>query len=362
MLKNPCLVLILLFSLVACGGGSSSGPILGPQPDPGPLFLNRGLNGTTVVALAETDGRLFGGTDQGVYRYEEDDRWTRTTPETWSVRSLEGLRANQLIASITVDLDQHLLVESRDGGTSWTILEHNFGGPAGQGPREPAQRLRFDPDSGALFATGYGVLAQSLDSGRNWTILNGAWGIVGTGLGALSFTQGLKDFWYGGQGALEDPVLLRYSPESNETVDLSAAVEDLLPRPSTIENVVFYPTSEDTVFALGEGGVIRSMDYGSSWEASLVNYTSRFYFDLIIDEQTGVTYTGGWSKNFTDPQRLVLEVSTDSGLTWETHQDTDAELRGGIWSMRLLTLDNRRRLFLGLQGGGVYEVNLEALD
>ncbi|MEL7044533.1 MAG: hypothetical protein AAGL66_05855, partial [Pseudomonadota bacterium] len=241
------------------------------------------------------------------------------------------------------------------------VLTHDFGGPAIGLPLEPVQRLRFDHHSGDLLATGYGVLARSRDWGRSWEILDGAWGRVGTGLGGLSTAMAGQYIWYGGQGAIEDPVLIRYQRSGDQSEDLSEPIEALLPRPSTVESIRFYPTSESTVFVTGEGGVVRSMDSGASWEPALVNSTSRFYFDLLIDDRTGTIYTAGWDKNFTDPQPLILEVSNDSGLTWSTYQHQDPGLRGGVWSMAFVALDGRRRLFLGLQGGGVYEVDLQVL-
>ena len=143
------------------------------------------------------------------------------------------------------------------------------------------------------------------------------------------------------------------------STDLSDAILELLKRPSTVEGVVFYPNAETTVFVSGEGGVLRSSDYGTSWSPILTNDSSRFYFDVLVDDETGMIYTGGWDKDFVNPQQLILEVSDDSGDTWRSFKHTDTDIRGGIWSLLLARFGNEKRLFVGLQGGGVYEVELD---
>ena len=345
----------LTLAVSACEEGSSGGPIV---IDPPPLFVARGLAGATVVGLVQADDQVFAGTDRGIYRLQRDGQWLRVAPEHWSVLSIEALASSRLLASVAFGRDHYELVESQDGGLSWNILAHDFGGPASSIAREPVQRLHFDDQRGELLATGYGALARSSDHGRSWEVLDGDWGRVGTGLGALSVAMVADDIWYGGQGAIEDPILLRYSRSGGESVDFSTEIEALLPRPSTVESVRFYPTSDSTVFVAGEGGVIRSSDAGSSWEPVLVNSTSRFYFDLLIDDRSGTIFTAGWDKDFTNPQALRLEVSTDSGITWTAYRHENPDLQGGVWSMAFVELDGRRRLFLGLQGGGVYEVDL----
>lgn len=359
-----CLITIL-FLITGCGSGSSSGsptppPAPVPPPEPESPFESRGLGGLTVIAFAETETTLVAGTDGGIYLYEGEDAWTLKTPAEWSVLAMEALYPSQLMASVRQGAES-LLVESLNGGEDWRIVENNFGVIPDFEEREPIQRLLFRDDTGELFATGYTSLAVSEDFGGTWQVIDGEWGGIGTGLSALSHAPNRDHYWYGGQGALEDPVLLSFSRFLGDRIDHSAAVEALLPRPSTVEQVRFYPDNEDLVYVMGEGGLIASSDYGANWDALLVNDNSRFYFDLAIDEQSGVMYTGGWDKNFTDPQPLILEISTDSGLTWTAVEHDDATLQGGIYSLVLWEQDDAKRLFLGLQGGGVYEARLSLL-
>ncbi|MEO1018719.1 MAG: hypothetical protein AAFY56_13665 [Pseudomonadota bacterium] len=358
--------LVLLFAATAfagCSSGDSSpgDPIVVPPPINDPVFVYRGLEGQTVVALAQTDTSVLAGTTRGIYRYDGGTDWTLTTPADWSVTALEALNPTRLLAAVDVSGTERHIVESLDAGNTWNVVQNDFGGSLLQ-PREPVFRMAFDESSGELLATGYGALARSADFGRTWTVLNGQWGVVSTGLSALSKADLRGDIWYGGQGALEDPVLIRYSPNSGQSVNLSAAIETILPRPSTVESIRFYPTAEDIVFVVGEGGIAVSSDYGANWRASLTNTRARFYFDLIIDEPTGAVYSAGWDKNFTDPQPLILDISLNGGQSWQSYQHDDSSILGGVWSMRLVDLNDRRRLFLGLQGGGVYEVDLDAMD
>ncbi len=361
-----CLLIATACLLAGCGGGSGSSsplppPLPAPPPQPDPPFESRGLGGFTVIAFAQTETTVAAGTDGGIYLFEGDDRWALKTPQDWSILALEALYPSRLMASVRVGPESSLLVESLNGGEDWRIVENNFGVVAGFQQREPIQSLLFRDDTGELFATGYTSLAVSGDFGRNWQVLDGEWGGIGTGLPALSHASSRDDYWYGGQGALEDPVLLAFSRSSGARVDHSAAVESLLPRPSTVERVRFYPGNDDLVYIMGEGGLIASSNYGVNWDALLVNDRSRFYFDLVIDSQSGVLYTGGWDKNFTDPQPLILEISTDSGLTWTAVEHEDRALQGGIYSLLLWEQAGAKRLFLGLQGGGVYEARLSSL-
>ena len=358
-----CPLATTLFLVAGCGGGSGSSSPLPPVPPPAPdpPFESRGLGGLTVIAFAETETTLAAGTDGGIYLYQGGNDWALKTPENWSVLALEALYPSQLMASVRLGPESTLLVESLNGGEDWRIVENDFGVIEGYEGREPIQGLLFRDDSGELFATGYTSLAASGDFGRHWQVIDGEWGGVATGFTALSHAPNRDHYWYGGQGALEDPVLLAFSRLSGERIDHSAAVESLLPRPSTVERVRFYPNNEDLVYVMGEGGLIASSDYGVSWHPVLVNDRSRFYFDLVIDEQSGVMYTGGWDKNFADPQPLVLEISSDSGLTWTAAEHDDPSLQGGIYSLVLWEQDEAKRLFLGLQGGGVYEARLSLL-
>ena len=350
-------VLALVVLTAACGDDNNS-----PQrpPEPGAAFEYRGLNGLTVVDLEQTADTLIAGTNDGIYKYIGEDDWTLVSPSGWNVLAITALYPSHLLASIQIQLGVFRLAESVNSGDDWTLIETDFGGSA-TGQTEPVLEIVFEEASGKLLATGYDVLAMSSDFGRSWSAVDGGWQRIATGTDALAYSSQHGDIWSGGQDALENAKLRRVDRHTGESSDLSDGVLEWLKRPSTIESITFYPHAEHIVFVSGEGGVLRSADYGSSWSPVLVNDTSRFYFDVVIDGDTGLAYTGGWDKDFVNPQTLVLEVSHDTGVTWQSHEYQDADILGGIWSLLLARFGGEKRLFVGLQGGGVYEVDMDAV-
>lgn len=356
MKKSTCLAVMAL-SMVAC---SDSDSVTDPSEPPS-AFVYRGLEGSTIVDLVQTENTLVAATESGIYKYTGNEDWALVTPQDWDVLAVVPLYPSHLLASVQLSADEFRLAESLNSGDDWSIVENDFGGVAGV-QTEPMLELAFDEASGELFATGYDVLARSDDFGRSWSVYDGDWQRTATGMSALAIAIQHGDIWFGGQDAIENASLRHTDRSTGESTDLSEAIQELLVRPSTVKSVVFYPNAETTVFVGGEGGVVRSNDYGTSWSPILTNDTSRFYFDLLVDDETGMIYTGGWDKNYVDPQRLVLEVSDDSGITWRAFEHTDSDIRGGIWSLLIARLDNEKRLFVGLQGGGVYEVELDRLN
>lgn len=355
MKKSICLA-VLAISVVACSGSDS----LPEFPQPPSAFVYRGLDGSTIVDLEQTESTVVAATENGIYKYAGNEDWTLVSPQDWNVLAIVALYPSHLLASVQSGNGEYRLAESLNSGDVWSIVENDFGGVAG-GQAEPILQLAFDDTRGELFATGYDVLARSDDFGRSWSVRDGDWQRIATGMSALAFSRQHGDIWFGGQDAIENANLRRSDRDTGESTDLSGAIQELLVRPSTVKSVVFYPNAETTVYVSGEGGVLRSNDYGTSWLPILTNDMSRFYFDLLVDDETGMIYTGGWDKNYVDPQRLVLEVSDDSGDTWRTFEHANTGIRGGIWSLLLARFNNEKRLFVGLQGGGVYEVELDRL-
>lgn len=348
--------LALVALMVACG--DSDTPSDGSEPPSAFIYL--GLAGLNVVALEETESTLIAATNGGIYKYLGEADWALVSPKSWSISEVTALYPSHLLASVQTQDGEFRLVESLNSGDYWAVVANNFGGSPDE-QSEPIKRMVFDDTSGDLFATGYDVLARSDDFGRSWFVVSGDWQGFATGMSALTYSSQHGDFWFGGQGAIENARLLRTDRESGESTDLSVAVSELLESPSTVKSVVFYPSAEQTVFVSGEGGILSSTNYGTSWSPTLVNDSSRFYFDVVIDDETGIIYTGGWDKNFDSPQPLILEVSDDSGTTWQSFEYQDAAIQGGIWSLRLAQFGPDKRFFVGLQGGGVYEIELDRL-
>ena len=355
MRKNIYAVTLLLL-IAACD--DSNGPRNPPRSDA--VFIDRGLDGIEVVALEQTASTLIAATSSGIYKYVGGDDWVLVSPADWKAIAITALYPCHLLASVETPAGEFRLVESLNSGDSWNAVGNNFGG-TDNSQSEPIKAIRFDDASGVLFATGYDVLARSSDFGRSWAVVNGAWQGFATGLSALKYSSQYRDIWYGGQDAIENPSLRRTDRDTGGSENLSTKVSELLERPSTIKSVVFYPFAEQTVFVSGEGGVLRSTDYGQSWSPVLVNETSRFYFDVVVDAKTGTAYSAGWDKDYDNPQPLILDFSNDGGQTWQSREYQGAAIQGGVWSLLLAEFGKDQQLFIGLQGGGVYEVEMENL-
>lgn len=351
---RTCCFALSGFMLLACGsgGGGLEGPKPNPTPTiPQPTFAQSGLQGKIVNHLLATESTVYAATDAGVYLFE-DDQWQLRSQADWQVLDIVRYGERHLLISAK-QKDKSLLAESKDDGLSWEILTHNFSDMSG----EPAFRLVLH--QGKLYGVGYDVLAVSEDRGRNWRLLAGGWNGFARGMSALTVHPSKPDVWYGGQGAIENIILRKLDIETLAEENYPDIV-DLLPAPSVVKSIVMHPTDPERVFITGEGGLIQSSDYGQSWQVLRTNDNYRFYFGLLLDSQDpDVMYTAGWSKDYDNPQSLILEISRDGGKNWQNYQHPDSSLFGGVYSMASRREQGKEVLYLGLYKGGVMKVVLE---
>lgn len=344
----------VLAVLASCGGKDSNNDPLAPR------FEYSGLTGHIVSQITAYDNEapLLVATDKGLYISDNGGEWERSSPISWRVNSIENASSSHILASVTID-GEHKLMESLNGGQDWDEVDSDFGIVDESASQEQIRNMLYDQDSDVLYGVGLGVLAQSNDIGREWAVVDGDWQSFATGLSALERHPDTGDFWIGGQGAIENPVLRQVSSVDNEAVDHSQEVMELLEAPSVVKAIRFFDNDENRVLVSGEGGIIQSLDYGQTWQALHVNHNSRFYFDVIVDpDNSDILYTAGWDKNFDDPQELRLEVSRDGGKTWKIYKHKDPALRGGVWSMKLRTESNKKVIYLGLCNGGVFRATV----
>lgn len=349
-LSKLSLAVFLLGALTACDDDDRK-----PIGQRGPvLFHHEGLDGREVIRLYEHDGRYFAATDKGLYSKEAGaSQWQATGLKEQHVYDIAFIDDGHSIASVRSTVGEATaenLVETLDAGASWEIIEHDFGGE----DREAAFGFHFDADNNALFATGRDALAVSYDEGYSWDLLAGDWGSFSHAKNIVKLNAATNEVWYGGQNAIEQMVLNRYSLDTEEL----QSFPDLLPAPAVIYGIQFHPEDEQTVIVSGEGGIMKSEDNGENWQSLTGDVDHRFYFDLAFDpSDADILYTAGWTKNWETPQPLILELSRDAGKTWTKYQHPSNKLFGGMRSILAATEAGKTVLYLGLYGGGVMKVS-----
>lgn len=322
--------------LAGCGGGGEGDS---PPALPSLQVSFEGLSGLKVArlrsspqgTLAVTNNGLFGRTGQG---------WQPLGLAGRELVDVAVTSRGRIVASSRLEG----MFESSNLGASWQPMISNFGGATGP---ETAWALLADGDR-LLATTGYGF-AESRDEGRNWTLRVGQWSIVSTGMPALTVGAGAT-VWFGGQNAIEQLVLGRWSGSSLQEWDR------LMPSPSVVTSVRLVAAEPQRALVCGEGGIIQTRDGGRSWTPVFVNNVSRFYFDVLPDpSRPGRWVSAGYSK--TDAfQPLRVAISDDDGASWRELEYPDNRLFGGVLSMNV-TLEEGRSIFrFGLAGGGIARV------
>jgi photosystem II stability/assembly factor-like uncharacterized protein len=349
-------LLLPAITLPACGGGGGDTGTPMPPPLTEPRFTPDGLDGRIVRRLkagADAQSTLYAGTDQGVWRRRSGGGWQALGPANHTVLDFVLIDAQTLLVAAQRNdpVPAYALLETRDGGTSWQALAHDFGGD--EGP-EPVRALHWQASTGRLLATGTDVLAESTDRGRRWRRLSGQWQAFGQPKDALAVEPTSGDIWYGGQDAIEGLVLMRRRAAGGQ-VD---SYPGLMPNPSVTKAIRFVPGQPQRVIVGGEGGLVQTVDNGARW-TRLLDADYRFHFDVLQDPQRPARFvTAGWSKNFDDPQPLVVQISDDDGRSWRRLQHPDNRLFGGVWSMAVAVENGRTVYTLGLYKGGAMRLEL----
>ncbi len=353
-----CSLLAAIFLLSACGGGGGSGGNPTPAPPVNvPGFVSEGLDGLVVTEIREHNGRLYAATHDGLFgKAKGDNNWVSLGLDGFRVESLAIIDDMRWVAAVFDPLWDGLLnarlMETYNGGGNWSELVSNWGG-TNPNP-EPAYSLLFDDSAQRLYASGANLLAKSDDLGTSWELLEGQWASGVVPYRALALNAANQQLWYGGQNSIEELILNRYDLNSGS----SETWLRLLPSPAVAIDVELDPTNADHILVASEGGLLQSMDNGQTWETPLGDVGHRFYFDVALDPQDPATlYTIGWDKNFDSPQPLILEVSYDSGTTWQQHEHEDETLFGGAWSLHATVEDGATVLYAGLFRGGIYKIS-----
>jgi photosystem II stability/assembly factor-like uncharacterized protein len=343
------LVLVILLLLTSCDYDDRATP--GPEL----TFKQIGLDNLKVHELVSVgEDSLFAATSDGIYV----KRITSSTP--FAEVGLKGRNVLDLI----VFNPEHIIAttgnrgsttdnpgihETLNGGSSWDKI--TFGDGVNE---EAAHSLSHHPtNKNVVYATGNALIAKSVDYGRNWEPIWGDWGGFASGT-AVAVINPFKqtDLWYGGQGGIENGYL-GYLRNGQPVVQWY----DLVDNPTVVVEVAFTNHGSENIFAGFEGALMRTSNNGDDWEQVIDGHVNGLRFFYGIDNSShneNHVYAGGWLKGV-DQQSLVLYTSHDAGETWETKTFED-EQSGGIFAMTVITKNGRDKIFVGLDGGGVYEI------
>ncbi|WP_147303551.1 exo-alpha-sialidase [Rhodohalobacter sp. SW132] len=351
MINRFILLALLSFTsiLISCGTDAT-------EPKQPSFEWNKlGLDGLTVNKI-EIDGNLlYAATNDGLYR-KNIQSTSSFEPVGLQDNNIEAflIYSDQILFASVANRDtehEYEIHKSDNRGASWQELESNFGG--NEDGEILSEFLRHPSHKDTIYATSNYTIAKSGDMGNSWDLIWGEWGAIAGPTSAIAINpQRENELWAGGQGPIEDGYLVRLVDE--EETDRWT---DLVPNPTTVKEIVFDKQSSQTIFAGYEGALMKTNDNGASWQTSIdKHHNFRFFFGIAFSNlNPDILFAGGWLKAVDDPQSLKLFYSMDKGETWE-EEIFENEPYGGILDMQLITEGDKDRIFIALDGGGIYEV------
>jgi len=313
-----------------------------------------GLSGIRVNELRLMGNDLFAITGDGIYK---------TDITTAAPMELVGLKGKHILTAALLS-DTELLASHRDaennieaepilyhstnGGVTWEVLAHNFGGEA----KEPIFHFDWNPSQPeVLLGTGYQVVAKSTDKGITWEPIWGDFDMFANRMRAFINPPKPNDVWTGGQGAIENGYLVHLRNE--EEINFW---NDLVPNPTTVKKVAFDSHTPQGIYVGWEGELSRTTDEGQTWEMLIDRHEeSHFFFGIgFSTANPQLVVAGKWAKT-DEPQPLELFYSLDRGNTWKV-KDFPQVAYGGIHDLIVKSESGKERIFVGLDKGGVYEI------
>lgn len=300
---------------------------------------------------------LFAATGDGIYKknINQEEVFQAIGLKGKNVETILVWSPEEIIASIAdFQGDAEIYIATTlNGGSSWEVMETNFGGGSVD-PHIVWEFLKASGTSDVIYATSNYVVAKSLDRGMTWIPIWGDWEQFAKATSGLAINPLISnEMWLGGQGGIEDGYLVRLENEveKNRWIDLVA-------NPTTVKKIIFDTQNPQSIYVGFEGGLLKTLNNGQSWETLIDELeSSKFFFGITISElDDNKVFASGWLKGG-EPQPLVLYYSENKGLTWNQDVFTQ-EPFGGVKDMLLQKVGNTERLFLALDKGGVYEVKL----
>lgn len=313
-----------------------------------------GLDGSVVNEIQRSGSTLYVATTAGLFKrdiMEESGDFLPVAFSDQNVEALEVVGDGVIVVSLfdKSGVEPPGLFKTIDHGETWAALPSNFGG----GSPEPVFDLEVHPaHQNILYATGFSVVAKSVDQGESWQPIYGSWGGFATGMSVVEINpNNPSEIWAGGQGAIENGFLIRSENESDWDT-----WSDLVENPTVVKEITFTPGDAQRLFVGFEGALLKTSDGGETWQTLIDSEENRFFFGIGLGADNDRVYAGGWLKR-PEPQPLTLMLSADGGTRWEEHT-FPGESYGGILELQVRSDEVYDVIYLGLDKGGVYEVSV----
>ena len=311
-----------------------------------------GLNGLEVRRLELTGNDLYAMTNNGLFlkNINTSSEFQLIGLQGKNILDIAVFSPNHILASCRNPSDwlDYNIYETLDGGINWNVKSTNFGIVESS---ETVNDFEWDATDNILYATGYGVVAKSYDFGANWEIIWGDWDFIGTGMIVSKNRYKDNDLWFGGQGGIENGFLI------NSFNNSIREWHDLVPNPTVIKAIAFDNQSQQNIYVGWEGELNKSNDHGSTWTTLIERHEeAHFFFGIGISQiNPNMLYAGKWIKAAPN-QPLEIYYSSNGGMTWDL-EIIPNESKGGILDLKVKSESNKDRIFVALDGGGVYELS-----
>src|SRR5690606_7389104 len=118
--------------------------------------------------------------------------------------------------------------------------------------------------------------------------------------------------------------------------------------PTVVKEIIFDDNEPDKVYVGFEGALLSTENSGDDWSVLIDSEENRFFFGIGKSSRSPEKlFVGGWLKRFDEPQPLILYYSENDGNTW-TEERFVSEDFGGIYDLKVVSEENRDRIFLAL--------------
>lgn len=321
---SPLFIFSLCVLLAACGSDPQMDEAIPAKWDSEERIYRIQAGETGIFAANESD--LF------FYPYSGETGWTsmglsRYLDENVSVRDFILFQDNRLKVSRAGDIP---MWRTLDFGESWTPLGNNLDFDIVSG-------LETTPGKDTLYALSTASVARSTDFGNSWTLL-----LDGSKNGRFIKVDpnNTDHIWTGGFG-------INFQTYLDRSLDGGTTWDHLRPKNLGLMawDLVLHPSETGTML-MGINGnisVIRSEDFGESWERLVENRPVR----ALANGKTATdrVYAAGWGH---ESLKMSLLISDDFGDNWDilvyesgpdsvTVNDLAVSVSGGVETVFLAT-------------------------